>query len=285
MAAYRFCRPDDIPLLVEAVGACYDVHFPDLPQFTVEGFRSEMKEIDAWPSNSMVARAGDDPIAVLIGTKRETEVLILRIGVHAEHQRQGHALHLLTSLSQKLAVLGPERLVAELPLDLPRVKELFVAAGYSPEKKFTDYVRRAGAAVESVPEELLIPVSVDDLIASDVLNVGDVAWERSLGTLQGRGKVLEGVAIATPMGIDAYLLYRPDASATGTVDIVALACGDASREEVYLGLLLRSLIARSPGTVRLPRLREGEVPEAVLASLGFEPGRRYERYSATATRA
>ncbi len=284
MPSYRFCRPDDIPLLVAATNVCYDVHFPGAEPLTYEGFRTEMKELDVWPSSSMVALSGEDPIAVLIGTKRENEILVLRIGVDRENQRQGHALHLLTSLSQKLAVLGPPRLVAEVPLDLEGVPELFRAAGFSPEKVFTDYERQGTGDLEPVPDELVIPVSLDDLRASDALAADDgVAWERSRRALEARSHVLVGAAIATPMGIDAHLLYRTSDEAK-TADVLAAACRDADQAEVYLSLLLRWLIGRCAKT-RLPRLSGGEVPEAVLASLGFEAVRRYERYAATATRA
>lgn len=287
MPSYRFCRPDDVPLLVEAVNVCYDVHFPGTEPLTYEGFRAEMKELDVWPSNSMVALSGEDPVAVLIGTKREDEVLVLRIGVDREHQRQGHALHLLTSLSQKLAVLGPPRLVAEVPLDLEGVPELFRAAGFSPETTLTDYELRGDVVLDSVPDELVIPVSFDDLDASDALAVPDgVAWERSRRALEGRAGVLEGVAIATPVGIDAYLLIRTRGD--GGVDVLSASCREASQAAVYLGLLVRWLIGHRidhSRRVRFPRLCCGEVPDALLGDLGFEAVRRYERYAATATRA
>jgi len=288
MPSYRFCRPDDVPLLVEATNVCYDVHFPGAAPLTYEGFRAEMKELDVWPSSSMIAMSGEDPIAVLIGTKREDEVLVLRIGVDPEHQRQGHALHLLTSLGQKLAVLGPPRLVAEVPLDLEGVPELFRSAGFSPEKTLTDYERGGAASFDPVPDELVIPVSFDDLDASDALAVPDgVAWERSRRALGGRAGVLEGAAIATPVGIDAYLLYRQRGDGSG-IDVLSAACHDAGQAEVYLGLLLRWLIGHridDSRKIRLPRLSRGEVPEALLGELGFEAARRYERYAATATRA
>ena len=99
MASYRFCRSDDIALLVEAHNACYRVHFPDLPRLTVEGFKQAIREIDLWTSSCMVALAGADPIAVLLATKREAEALVYRIGVHPDHPRQGHGRHLLSSLA------------------------------------------------------------------------------------------------------------------------------------------------------------------------------------------
>ncbi|HEX6201845.1 MAG TPA: GNAT family N-acetyltransferase, partial [Thermoanaerobaculia bacterium] len=116
MPSYRFCRPDDIPLLVHAVETCYRPHDPAEPPWSPDSFRRGMREIDLWPSNSMVALdTAGEPLAVMIGTKRPDAVAVHRLGVRPDHLRQGHGLHLLTSLSQKLAVLGPDRLVAEVP--------------------------------------------------------------------------------------------------------------------------------------------------------------------------
>ena len=133
MVAYRFCRPDDIPMLVAAVNRCYDVHFPAAPPLTVDGFRREMREDRLWPSNCMVATAGDEPVAVVLGTKAPEEVQVRRIGVAPGHQRRGHGRHLLESLGSKLAVLGPPRLVAEVPADLDEAMAFFAALGWRRE--------------------------------------------------------------------------------------------------------------------------------------------------------
>ncbi len=133
MPSYRFCRPDDIPFLVRAVNECWAPHFPGTPPLTVEGFRREMKELDLWPSSSMVAADDETPVAVLTGTKREEETLISRIGVRPGETRKGHGGHLVTSLSQKLAVLGPPRLVAEVPGDLPDALRFFEGLGWRRE--------------------------------------------------------------------------------------------------------------------------------------------------------
>lgn len=279
MPAYRFCRPDDVPQLVRAVNLCFDVHFRGAEPLTVAGFRAEMKELGVWPSNSMVALAGDEPIAVLIGTKRQREVLVLRLGVRPDQLRQGHGAHLVTSLGQKLAVLGPPRIVAEVPLDLPAALGFFAALGYRREATFTDWTRPAGAA-EPVPEELTVPVTVDELAEAGFLEpAGDVAWERTCETLVGAQDALDGLAIATPERLEAYLLTR---QGTDGLDVVAVGCRKPAQAEVYLGLLLRSVIGRTTLPVRLPRLAEDELPPAVLERLGFVPGRRYARFAGTA---
>jgi ribosomal protein S18 acetylase RimI-like enzyme len=135
MVAYRFCRPDDIPLLVHAVNRCFDSHFPQRPPLTVDGFRRGVREAHVWPSNCMVATAGDDPVAVVVGTKQPHEVRVACIGVAAAHQRRGHGRHLLESLGSKLAVLGPPRLVAEVPVALADALAFFAALGWREEER------------------------------------------------------------------------------------------------------------------------------------------------------
>ena len=130
MVAYRFCRPDDIPLLVHAVNRCFDVHFGSSQPLTVDEFRREMREEHLWPSNCMVATAGEEPVAVILGTKESHEVRVRRIGVAPGHQRHGHGRHLLESLGKKLAVLGPPVLVAEVPVDLTDAVAFFKALGW-----------------------------------------------------------------------------------------------------------------------------------------------------------
>src|SRR5262245_64794026 len=99
----------------------------------------------------MVAFSGSDPIGVLIGAKRPTGTLVHTIAVHPDHLRQGHGRHLLASLSSKLAILGPPRIVAEVPETLSPACELFRACGYAEEAVLTDYVwalRGSGQAVQ-----------------------------------------------------------------------------------------------------------------------------------------
>ena len=88
----------------------------------------------------MVAFSGADPIGVLIGAKRPSGTLIHKIAVHPDHRRQGHGRHLLTSLGSKLAILGPPRIVVEVPETLADACGLFSACGYVEEAVLTDYV-------------------------------------------------------------------------------------------------------------------------------------------------
>lgn len=213
MPSYRFCRPDDIPFLVRAVNECFVPHFPGTPAMSVEAFRREMKELDLWPSSCLVAADDERPIAVLTGTKREDETLISRIGVRPGETGREHGGHLVTSLSQKLAVLGPPRLVAEVPGELPRVARFFERLGWRREATFTDWRRPPSAgAGEPVPPGLVVPATVDELAASGALAAPPgAAWPRTRRTLLNRRESLFGLAVASPDRIEAWVVYDPAA--------------------------------------------------------------------------
>src|SRR5215216_2005542 len=140
MSAYRFCRTDDIGLLVDALNRCWCPYFPDEPPVTPASFKRSIRDLQVWCSSCMVAFSGSDPIGVLIGAKRPWGTLVHKIAVHPDHRRQGHGRHMLGSLGSKLAILGPPRIIAEVPETLAAACELFSAGGYGQEALMTDYV-------------------------------------------------------------------------------------------------------------------------------------------------
>ncbi len=170
MSSYRFCRTDDVSLLVDALNRCWSPHFPDEPAMTPATFKRSIRDLQVWCSSCMVAFAGADPIAVLIGAKRPSGTLIHKIAVHPDHCRQGHGRHLLTSLSSKLSILGPPRMVAEVPENFAPTRELFAACGYLQEALLTDYVLDGEASVVGDAAGMFVfPVTIDDLVANDLL--------------------------------------------------------------------------------------------------------------------
>ena len=190
MSAYRFCRTDDVALLVEALNRCWSPYFPDEPPMTPAAFKRSIRDLQVWCSSCMVAFSGSDPIGVLIGAKRPSGTLVHKIAVHPDHRRQGHGRHLLVSLGSKLAILGPPRITAEVPETLAPACELFSASGYVQEALLTDYVfhptahttRRGGPGpreendareVAGMSDDddgrFVIPVTVDDLAANGLL--------------------------------------------------------------------------------------------------------------------
>jgi GNAT superfamily N-acetyltransferase len=293
MTAYRFCRSDDITLLGDALNRCWSPYFPDEPAMTPAAFKRSIRDLQVWCSSCMVAFSGSDPIGVLIGAKRPSGTLVHKIAVHPDHRRQGHGRHLLASLGSKLAILGPPRIVAEVPETLVPACELLNASGFVEEALLTDYVLQgeendAGVVGEMSDDRdgrFVIPVTIDDLAANGLLGEADsqACWERSLETLTARKDDITGLAVASDERIEAYLLYRERAGSMGcnaTVEIVSL------RTFIEDGCTrLKHLLSRlrvGGMSFCFPKVHPSEVSKECLETLGFRAAGGHRRYAATA---
>jgi GNAT superfamily N-acetyltransferase len=278
MSAYRFCRTDDIGLLVDALNRCWAPYFPDEPPMTATAFKRSIRDLQVWCSSCMVAFSGADPIGVLIGAKRASATLIHKIAVHPDHRRQGHGRHLLASLSSKLAILGPPRMVAEVPETLAAASALFSATGYGQEAILTDYVLHARENESpQLPDRLVIPITVDDLAANGLLDAAEVptCWERSAETLRARKDEIDGLAVASHERIEAYVLHEK----AGDVVVLRSFVDD---EGVRLKLLLSRLEAQGPRQLVLPKVHPSEISKQLLETLGFRPVRGHRLYATRA---
>jgi GNAT superfamily N-acetyltransferase len=282
MPSYRFCRSDDIGLLTDALNACYVVHFPELEPLSTDDFKREIRELNVWSSSCMVASADREPIAVVTGAKRERETLIHRIGVRPDFLRQGHARHLLESMSQKLAVLGPPQMVAEVPEDLPTVGSLFEAVGYRAEQRFADFTLAKPLAPPAT-SGAVSPASLDDLVRYEALDPSvPRSWERALETLQNRKDQIRGLAIASDTRVEASVLYR-DLPQFGRREIVGLGGtmqqGDRGADgSVLLEGVIRVACQAGSMAVTIPRVSSEEICWDRLESMGFQRERTYTRY-------
>jgi GNAT superfamily N-acetyltransferase len=261
VSSYRFCRTDDVALLVDALNRCWTPYFPDEPPVTPAAFKRSIRDLQVWCSSCMVAFSGSDPIGVLIGAKRPSGTLIYKIAVHPDHARQGHGRHLLTSLSSKLAILGPPRMIAEVPDTLAPTCALFSACGYVQEALLTDYVLLRDESPSIRAEGgFVIPVTIDDLAANGLQEHLQVCWERSVETLMARKDDIEGLAVASDERIEAYLLYvRSGAERSGS-----------------------QLRARDIASFRFTKVHPAEISKDLLATLGFRPAGGHRLYAATA---
>jgi GNAT superfamily N-acetyltransferase len=283
MPAYRFCRTDDIPFLVDALNACYVVHFADQEPLTIADFKAEIRDLNVWASSCMAVWEDEKPIGVVIGAKREHETLIHRIGVHPDFQRRGHARHLLESLSHKLSVLGPPKLVTELSDDQFVVRDLFESVGYGREGTFADFVLTRPLPPLS-PATEVARIELADLQSSGVLDSGVTrSWERALTTLQNRKDQLEGLAIASDTRVEAYALFR-DLPEQGRREIVALGGmhrGDRSDSDSSspLECLIRVIGQAGNLQVTIPKISCEEIPWIELESMGFRKAQTYTGYA------
>jgi GNAT superfamily N-acetyltransferase len=276
VSSYRFCRSDDIGLLVDALNRCWAPYFPEEPDMTPAAFKRSIRDLQVWCSSCMVAFAGPDPIGVLIGAKRPSGTLVHKIAVHPDHRRQGHGRHMLTSLGSKLAILGPPRIAAEVPETLAAPGGLFGACGYLQEASLTDYVLDdVGRNFSSADVgRFVIPVTIDDLAANGLLEEGypQTCWERSTETLTARKDDIVGLAVASDERIEAYLLYTQEGEILSLRSFIE---DDGAR--------LKQLLSRlGSGTFRLAKVHPAEVSKELLETLGFRPAGGHVLYAATA---
>jgi GNAT superfamily N-acetyltransferase len=273
-----------VALLVDALNRCWSPYFPGEPPVTPATFKRSIRDLQVWCSSCMVAFSGSDPIGVLIGAKRPSGTLIHTIAVHPDHVRQGHGRHLLASLGSKLAILGPPRMIAEVPATFAATVALFDACGYVQESILTDYVLDGPALSErgnaTRVEGFVIPVTVDDLAANGLLEEAEahpqVCWERSGDTLMARKDDIVGLAVASDEQIEAYILYV-DRGAEG-IEIMSLR---ALVEDG--GARLAQLLSRlGMGAFRFPKVHPAEISKECLETLGFRAAGGHLLYTARA---
>ncbi len=282
MSAYRFCRTDDIGLLVDALNRCWAPYVPDEPPMTPAAFKRSIRDLQVWCSSCMVAFAGPDPIGVLIGAKRPHATLVQKIAVHPDHRRQGHGRHLLDSLGSKLAILGPPRIVAEVPQTFASACGLFSASGYVQEAVLTDYVllrdehhvRGVMGMSDHQSGRFMIPVTVDDVAANGLLGEDhpQTSWERSVETLKARRHEIEGLAVASDERIECYVLHQGGE----VVSLRSFSEDGAAR----LPQLLFQLRAQRVEMLRFPKVHPSEISTEVLKTLGFRATTVHRLYAA-----
>ncbi len=296
MTAYRFCRSDDVPLIVDAYERC-NVGSGARPwSLTVDHMKRLGREINLWTSSCMVAFEGSDPIGVLIAAKREPIAsLVLHIGVHPDHRRRGHGRHMMTSLSQKMAILEPALMLAELPDDDALGRHFFEACGFTERDVLTDY-SRAGEAPSGVPGvDLVAGVAASELVSQtdfEAVPELDRCWQRAPQSVRNLRDRPRGLAIATDRGFEAWLLHRSDGDAETPLPFLAAPPAETPLEVLALGgkmpvpalvrLLLTVASNRAGRPLHLPRVHPLEALAGRLEEVGFSPGARTIRYESEA---
>jgi len=278
MASYRFCRPDDMRLLITAINNCCLTHQPEAPSITEADYRSLVRGQNLWASSCLIATETDatDVVAACIGCKRHHATLIYMIGSRPDRLRKGHAAHMLDSLSKKLAILGPPQLLAEVPTDSAPANALFKQLGYQQTQQFTDFVYR-GAKTDG-PEKIPVEnITLDDILKMQLFDTKlERSWTRQLETLKNFDQQLSGIAIVSDRQVESYLLYLLQ---NGVANILAVGGANDSERSANCRGLLHHFCRSQESLVKLPRLSEAELPFQPLAELGFEQQRSYYQYS------
>lgn len=279
MSAYRFCRTDDVPLLVRAHNACLPPAESGGSPLDVAEFKRAIRELGLWCSSCMVAFDGDDPVGFVFGCKRPPETYVHTLAVRPDRRRVGHGRHLLTSLSAKLAILGPPKLVAEIPVGNAAARGLFAACGFRDVELYADYELPdpRGIAVPA-PEGLVVDAALAELDGMGLLRSAGRSWGRRRETLLASGERIRGRAVVSGERVEAFL--GTTETAGGATEIAALGWADSERGTAALEALVRDLAFRVPGALRISRAGRDELPQGLARELGFE--RRLETVAVAA---
>ncbi len=288
MTAYRFCRTDDIDLLVEAWARCRGPEDAAAAPLDRDRFKLLIRDLDLWCSSCMVAFEGREPVGVLLGAKRPRSTLVYGLRVHPEYRRLGHARHLLTSLGQKLAILGPPELVAEIPAEREAARAAFAACGWIEGARLTDWRREHSArdlqpSVPAAVTDAVAPITLRDLLDAGILTTGAETvrcWQRDLVARPKIDEDLAGIGFHSADRLEAWVLHRPGSRGR---EILAIGCVPGDLGRLGLSLLIDEL-GRLAGEepLLLPRAAPDEIDPELLRRLGFEPGSEHVRYTARA---
>jgi ribosomal protein S18 acetylase RimI-like enzyme len=287
MTAYRFCRSDDLELLAAAHEHCRGPEDAAATPLDRAGMKVLIREIDLWSSSSMVALEGREPVGVLLGAKRDRATLVAAVRVHPDHRRRGHARHLLASLSAKLAILGPPRLVAEVPADRPAALGLFEACGWRREERLLD-LRRDPVATAAPPadgtvENPIAPLEIEEALASGLLADAAAGWRRDPSAFLRQADRLAALGFWSPERLEAVVVHRALPLRDDEVEVLALGAAGGELGRLGLRRLVAELERRAEGRpLRAPRVAPAEAAAGLLRELAFRPERELARFAAEA---
>jgi ribosomal protein S18 acetylase RimI-like enzyme len=264
MPLYRFCRPEDIPMIVQAINACYDIHFPERPPMTVAQFREGMSLISLWPSNTMVVLQDKDPIAVIVGTKRPYGCWVAKLGVRSDYQRQGIGRYIAEALIRKLSIIGPRVISVDVPVDNEAAIAFFKALGFETWTHYSSFVGPPHAP-RSGDLRNVHPVK-PDVALSRYESFHPVAqcWERDAHTLQLYAGRLAGHAFWEEDNIRGYILLHH----TTVMDLAI----DPHVHPVRVGTaLLQRAAADVQEALRMDKVAAHDPVRAILEQAGLTP--------------
>src|SRR5438093_1434252 len=139
MPSYRFCRPDDLPLIIRAINACYLMHYPDTPTMTDERLKEHMTLFAVRPGNCMVALERQQPVGVVVSTKRDYGAWIQAVGCQPAFQRRGIATQLVEALLRKIAIQRAQVVTVDVPADNAPAVQFFAALDFTVRGRYVSY--------------------------------------------------------------------------------------------------------------------------------------------------
>ena len=265
MPSYRFCRPDDLELIVRAINQCCRIHEPDAPEMTEERLKAHMTLFAVRPGNCMVALERNEPVAAVISTRREGEAWIQTLGCQPAFQRRGIASQLVEALVRKIAIQRTGDIAVDVPEENEAALQFFQSAGFEERGGLVTMEGRPLASGASSGKVVQAPAAAL-LQDYETFHASTPCWERSADSLAGYGDLLRGYAYRDNETAQGYLLYQ-----NGT--ILDLACAPGADPARVSAELLSHLPAGLPLT--FAKVGADDPLVDVLQQQGLRPVRRY----------
>lgn len=267
MPSYRFCRPDDLTLIVRAINTCYRMHYPDQPEMTEERFKEQMTLFAVRPGNCMVALERQQPVGVVVSARRDCGAWIQAVGCQPAFQRRGIATQLVEALLRKIAIQRAPVVTVDVPPDnIPAVR-FFEALRFTVRGRYVSYqglvpeARRSPGRIEPVP--------APDLLAHYTqFHSIPACWERTAESLAGYGALPQGYVYHVQGAVQGYLMHWDST-------ILDLAIAPQADAVQVSAALLGQMRTAGIGHASLAKVPEGEALGPALTRLGFTPVQDY----------
>jgi GNAT superfamily N-acetyltransferase len=267
MPSYRFCRPDDLTLIIRAINACYLMHYPEAPAMTEERLKEHMTLFHVRPGNCMVALERQQPVGVVVSTKRDYGVWIQALGCQPAFQRRGIATQLLEALVRKITIQRAPLVTVNVPTTNTPALRFFEAVHFTARGRYVSY---QGFLTEmpGLPGSIEVVAPPDLLAYYAPFHTTPACWERNAESLAGYGALPQGYAYYAQGTVQGYLIHRDDT-------ILDLALAPQADAQQVSTALLGCMHAAGWTHATLAKVPEGEPIGLVLARLGFTPTADY----------
>ncbi|CCQ75705.1 GNAT family N-acetyltransferase [Magnetospira sp. QH-2] len=133
-------------LQVEAVGPAHAALLSHLHEtaFGSPWRREDLQSLLATPGIlALIGIASEAPVAYILCRQAADEAEVISIATHPDHQRQGHAAHLLRVARTQLAGVGAPRLLLEVAADNDAARALYERQGFTPIGRRPGYYKRS----------------------------------------------------------------------------------------------------------------------------------------------
>jgi ribosomal protein S18 acetylase RimI-like enzyme len=267
MPSYRFCRPDDLTLIVRAINDCYHIHYPDEPAMTEERFKAQMTLFDVRPGNCMVALERQQPVGVVVSSKRDDGAWIQAVGCIPALQRRGIATQLVEALIRKIAIQHTPLVTVDVPTENIPALRFFETLHFTVRQRYVSYQGLVPTGTGSIGCVEAVPAP--DLLAYYApFHTTPACWERHAASLAGYGTLPQGYAYYAQGTVQGYLIHWDNT----VLDLAVAPHADA--EQVSMALLCQMRDA-GPAHVTIAKVPEGEALGPALVRLGFTPVQDY----------